>query len=59
MLTNAKRVYALNDYTVEKKARGWYYSRTSRFGNKHEQKGPYRSLASVTLMIARELKHCE
>lgn len=56
MLTNVKRVYCLQEYTVEKKPMGWFYSRTSRFGTKHEAKGPYRSMASVTLMIARELK---
>ena len=56
MLTNTRRIYALADFTVEKKPKGWFYSRTHRFGKAHEPKGPYRSLASVTLMIARELK---
>ena len=56
MLTNAQRIYSLADYTVERKRNGWHFSRTSRFGDKHESKGPYGSLASVTLMIARELK---
>ena len=35
--------------------RGWYFGRTGRFGDKSEMKGPYGSIASVTLMIAREL----
>jgi hypothetical protein len=55
MLTKPKRVYALCDYTVECRPNGWYYARTGRFGDKSEMKGPYRSIASVTLMIAREL----
>jgi hypothetical protein len=55
MLTKPKRVYALCDYTVECRPNGWYYARTVRFGDKSEVKGPYGSMASVTLMIAREL----
>jgi hypothetical protein len=34
--------------------RARFYWRT--FGDKGEAKGPYRNMASVTLMIARELK---
>lgn len=56
MLTNAKRAYALADYTAENRSGKWYYWRTSRYGDKEERKGPYSSMASVTLMIARELK---
>ena len=55
MLTKAKRVYALTDYSVECRSEKWYFSRTGRFGDKSEMKGPYGSIASVTLMIAREL----
>jgi hypothetical protein len=55
MLTNTKRVYALADYTVECRAGRWYFSRTGRFGDKTELRGPYGSIASVTLMIARAL----
>jgi hypothetical protein len=55
MLTKLRRVYALADYTVEWRAGGWYYARTGRFGEKSEMKGPYGSVASVTLMIARAL----
>ena len=55
MLTKAKRVYALADYSVECRADKWYYGRTGRFGDKSEPKGPYGSVISVTLMIAREL----
>ena len=35
--------------------RGWYFGRTSRFGDMHAMKGPYSSERSVALMIAREL----
>ena len=52
---NGRRVYALADYTVERTARGWYFGRTSRFGDLHGLKGPYSSERSVALMIAREL----
>jgi hypothetical protein len=52
---NGRRIYALADYTVERTARGWYFGRTSRFGDMHAMKGPYSSERSVALMIAREL----
>ena len=55
MLMKPKRVYALSDYTVECRPNGWYFARTGRFGDRAEMKGPYGSIASVTLMIAREL----
>ena len=52
---NGRRIYALADYTVERTGRGWYYGRTSRFGDLNGMKGPYSSERSVALMIAREL----
>ena len=52
---NARRVYALADYTVERTSKGWYYGRTARFGDQHKMKGPYSTERSVALMIAREL----
>ena len=52
---NGRRIYALPDYTVERTHRGWYFGRTSRFGDMHALKGPYSSERSVALMIAREL----
>lgn len=51
-IPNIKRVYALREWTVELRPRGWFYFRT--YGERQE-KGPYSSIASVTLMIAREL----
>lgn len=56
MLTNAKRTYALADYTVEGRADQWFFWKTARYGDKEERRGPYSSIASVTLMVARELK---
>ena len=35
---------------------GWYFGRSARFGDKEEMKGPYNSIDSVTLVIARHLK---
>ena len=52
---NGRRVYALADYTVERTTKGWYFGRTSRFGDVNGMKGPYSSERSVALMIAREL----
>ena len=52
---NGRRIYALADYTVERTPRGWYYARTSRFGEMHGMRGPYSSERSVALMIARDL----
>ena len=49
-------VYALQGFTVERRPRGWYFAKTYMRGDKPEWKGPYRSEASVTLMIARELR---
>jgi hypothetical protein len=56
MLPNGKRVYMLAEYTVEHKKDGWYFGRSARYGEKDEMKGPYRSVSSVTLVIARQLK---
>jgi hypothetical protein len=56
MLVNVKRVYKLAEYTVECRKDGWYFGRSTRFGDREEMKGPYGSIASVTLVIARHLK---
>jgi hypothetical protein len=54
MLTNVKRTYMLATYTVELRPKGWYFWPT--YGDKGDVRGPYSSMASVTLMIARQLK---
>jgi hypothetical protein len=56
MPANGKRVYMLAEYTVEHRQDGWYFGRTARYEDKEERKGPYGSIASVTLVIARQLK---
>jgi hypothetical protein len=56
MPANGKRVYMLAEYTVEHRQDGWYFGRTTRYEDKEERKGPYGTVASVTLVIARELK---
>ena len=53
MLANAKCIYALDMWTVEKRPNGWYFSKSAYHGDKHEWRGPYSSEMSVTLMIAR------
>ena len=50
---NGRRVYALTDYTVERKSKGWYYGRTSRFGDAHVMKG-HAQTSAAALMIACE-----
>ena len=54
MLPDVPRRYALADYTVERRAKGWYFGR--QFHPPKGYAGPYASIASVTLMIARQLR---
>lgn len=53
MISNAKRVYALAGFTVEVRPRGYFFRRT--YIPDDAWRGPYSSIASVTLMIARQL----
>ncbi len=46
--------YALADFSVELRARGWYFGRQYQLPGEYH--GPYASIASVTLMIARQLR---
>jgi hypothetical protein len=55
MLTNAKRLYKLAEYTVECRKDGWYFGRSARFGDKEEMRGPYKSIASVRATSALRL----
>ena len=57
MLTNAKRVYRLADFSVERRPKGWFFTQKARFDDKPEWRGPYSSVASIALMIARDLKN--
>jgi hypothetical protein len=56
MLSSDRRVYMLAEYTVEHRKDGWYFGRSARYGDKEEMKGPYGTVSSVTLVIARQLK---
>ena len=53
MLDNRSRVFALESWTVEKKARGWFIRRTYSSG---ARLGPYRTEMSACLMIARQMR---
>jgi hypothetical protein len=48
----ARPVFALASWTAERRAKGWYIRKTDQGGDWH---GPYSTIASVSLMIAREL----
>jgi hypothetical protein len=53
----AKRyIYALADWTVEKREKGWYYTRSANRHSSSVWRGPYCSEASVAMMIARQLR---
>ncbi len=54
MLQNVRRIYALADFSVEHRPKGWYFGRQTE--DKRTFAGPYRSIASVTLMIARRMR---
>jgi hypothetical protein len=49
-------VYALTDWTVERREKGWYFARSAMRHNAGDWRGPYRSEASVAMMIARQLR---
>ncbi len=49
-------VYALTDWTGEKREKGWYFARSANRHNGADWRGPYRSEASVAMMIARQLR---
>jgi hypothetical protein len=53
MLDNRRRIYALESWTAEKKARGWFIKRTHSSG---AVLGPFRNETSACLMIARQLR---
>ena len=53
MLTNRKRIYALANFTVECRVRGWFFRKTY---SDDQWRSPYSSETSVCLMIARQLK---
>jgi hypothetical protein len=55
-MSGERYVYALSDWTVEKRASGWYFSRSANRHRSADWRGPYSSEVSVALMIARQLR---
>jgi hypothetical protein len=55
MLDTAKNVYMLSTWSIEKRKNGWFIYRTPFFDDAHHPKGPYSTIMSACLMIAREL----
>ena len=49
-------MYALNGWTVEKRDKGWYFAQSAKRHRNGDWRGPYRSEASVAMMIARQLR---
>jgi hypothetical protein len=49
---NRRPIFALASWTAERRPKGWYIRKTDHGGN---WRGPYSTIASVSLMIAREL----
>jgi hypothetical protein len=49
-----KLTLALNGWSVERRGECWYFGETYR-DRPDEYRGPYSSLTSVSLMIAREM----
>ena len=56
MLQNVKRRYLLGVYTVEWTTKGWQFCRSGHEREKDAWSRPYSSIASVTLMVARQLQ---
>jgi hypothetical protein len=51
---NGRQLFTLADWVVERRPSGWYYTRYRDRKDRKLWRGPYRSEASVTLMIARQ-----
>ena len=49
-------IYALTGWTVEKRDKGWYFAQSAKRHRNDDWRGPYRSEASVALVIARQLR---
>ncbi len=56
MLQNFRRRYLVGAYVVERTSRGWVYCLSAHEKEKGAWSKPYSSVASVTLMIARQLR---
>lgn len=49
-----RTAFALSHWTAEQRGQYWYYGDTYR-DRPDQYRGPYSSMTSVTLMIAREM----
>ncbi len=50
------RTYALTAWSMEKRPKGWFIFKTPFFNDpKATELGPYSSIGSASMMIAREL----
>ncbi|MEQ8696136.1 MAG: hypothetical protein RLT05_06200 [Bauldia litoralis] len=58
MKSGTAPTFMLPNWSVQRRANGWYVAKpTTRFDKEPPKwRGPYSSAASVSLMIARELK---
>jgi hypothetical protein len=56
MLANFRRRYMLGSYVVERFAEGWKFCLSGHEKEKNAWSRPYSSIASVTLMVARQLR---
>lgn len=56
MMERTARRYVLSTYRVECTSKGWVYCPLGREKEKDAWSHPYMSIASVTLMIARQLR---
>ena len=55
-MSGERYIYALTGWTVEKREKGWYFARSANRHSNGEWRGPYRSEASIAMMIARQLR---
>ena len=51
-----RQLLTVTDWVVERRPSGWFYTTYHNRKNKREYKGPYSSEASVSLMIARQIR---
>lgn len=54
MLDRTKNVIPLSTWALEKRGRYWYAVKPQFFQEGAKQRGPYSSIVSAALMIARE-----
>src|SRR6266545_1757499 len=53
LMSGERYIYALTGWTVEKRPKGWYFAPWSSRHNNGGWRGPYRSEASVAMLIRR------